>query len=111
MGGYESFVVAVRRYELTGTVTDRNPPAAAAGRSRRTRRLLPPGMTRRILRATPQRLRSDVLQEAWLAFLMRRNPDTAARNYLHRQRREEANHAAASQLSPDMQAEFQNKCY
>lgn len=94
----------------TLTTTERNLPNAGGGR-RRAGHLLPPGMQPRILKGTPSRLRSDVLQEAWLAYLEGRSASTAARNYLRRQLREEANCTAASQLPLDMRREYQQKCY
>lgn len=77
----------------------------------RASRGLPPGMHLRILLGTPMRLRADVMQEAWLAWLQGRNPNTAARNFVRRQLHEEASYVAVSQLSIEAQQEYQHKLY
>ncbi len=62
-------------------------------------RRFPPGFSMRILTGTPQRHRLDMLQEAWLAYCMGRNPNTAARNYVSKVMRNDGRESTLSQLT------------
>ena len=54
-------------------------------RRTRLRMTFPPAFNVLILRGTPRGALPDLRQEAWLAYLTGRNPNTAARNFLARE--------------------------
>ena len=62
-------------------------------------RNLPPGLSLYLLYRCHRRHVADVVQEAWLAFLTGRNPNTAARNYMHRETLHELREIAESQFA------------
>ena len=56
---------------------------------------LPPHFNRRVLLGAPRRLREDLVQEAWLAYMEGRSPTTAARNFVAKEMlHSEREHAA-----------------
>lgn len=59
----------------------------------------PPGFDAWIWLRIPRRHRADAVQEAWLAYLDGKSPNTAARNYLTRERLFEVRHWTISQLT------------
>ena len=66
----------------------------------------PPGFYRFIFLRTPRRYREDLLQEAWLAYLDGRNPNTGARNYLHREDLHELRECDLSQMGPAQRGQY-----
>ena len=69
----------------------------------------PPGFNKIILRRTPRRYRLDVLQQAWLGYLMERNPSTVARNYLAKESLHEQRERACSQLSDEQRKKYRRR--
>lgn len=49
----------------------------------------PPGFDKGVLLRAPRRIREDMLQEAWLAFLQGRDPTTRAKNFRKKEARYE----------------------
>jgi len=65
-------------------------------------RTLPPSMDDRTLMRIPSRYRDDAAQEAWLAYLAHRNPNTAAAAYMNRCRRREARWRCFTDLDSEL---------
>ena len=59
----------------------------------------PPGLSRLVARRTPRRHRADVVQEAWLGYLMGRKASTVGRTYLAKEMLHELREGAFSQLT------------
>jgi hypothetical protein len=95
---------------MTGGDADPVPPAALpAGCSRRggsrtaarRRLILPSSLDERTVARVRRRDRDDAVQEAWLAYLRKRNPNTAIAAYVNLRRRQEARCTCFSDLDPD----------
>ncbi len=59
---------------------------------------IPPGLNWILVAHIPRRHREDTFQEAWVALLEGRNPNTAARNYIAKQRLHEQREVNFSQI-------------
>ena len=64
------------------------------------RMMFPPTFHFSILRGTPPGCLRDLSQEAWLAYLAGRNPNTAAKNFLAREFIHSRREVPMSQIPP-----------
>jgi hypothetical protein len=84
------------------------PPQRPPHRRRRRssakgRLLLPPSLDDRTVARAPARHRRDAVQEAWLAYLRKKNPNTAVSGYVRRVHRAEQRTQCFSQLELEEQ--------
>jgi hypothetical protein len=63
--------------------------------------LPPPGLDERTVSRIPRRHIDDAVQEAWLAYLRGKNPNTAAARYVNRAQRHERRFECFSELDAD----------
>jgi len=87
------------RSRTASTPRPRPPTAGSNHRRRRgARQPTPASLDGRTVRRIPRRHREDAIQQAWLATLRKKNPNTAASAYVNSVRRREARIQCFSQI-------------